>query len=101
MGLKGVCPSLSYLPCLVYRATPDLVIGGGFDLDGLLNEAIEEEASSTRRPSVEAEGEFIEVIVQVFLADRTVVRSQPPPLEEGSDPVHPGHGNMGGQTGTA
>jgi hypothetical protein len=77
------------------------VIGSGFDLDGLLDEAIEEEASSTRRPSFEAEGELIEVIVQVLLADRAVVRSQPPPLEQGSDSVDPGHGDMGRQTGTA
>ena len=46
-------------------------------------------------PAVEAEDEFIEVVLEVLTA-QAVVDAQGPDLEVGEDPVNPGQDDMGG-----
>ena len=46
---------------------------------------------ATRFPPVEAEGEFVQVIVQVLQAYRSLVRAHQPPLEEGDHPMNSRH----------
>src|ERR1051325_7183433 len=55
---------------------------------GLLQEPEEVFAPATRVSPVEAEGEFVQVIVQVLQAHRTLVRSHQPPLEEADHPMN-------------
>ena len=65
----------------------DQVIGYGADGDGLLRETEEKFASAFRFSAIEAEGEFIQVVVEVFAADRALVGSQKPAFQERKDSV--------------
>ena len=49
---------------------------------GLLGEAQEQLPSATRIPPVEAEGELVQVVVQVLSADRTLMSAQQPALQQ-------------------
>jgi hypothetical protein len=51
---------------------------------GLLGKAQEELSSATRAPSIETKREFVEVVVQVLSADRTLVRAQQPAFQQRS-----------------
>jgi hypothetical protein len=66
-----------------------------------LDESVEEETTGSRGSPVEPECEFVEVVVEVPLADRSVVGSEPPPLEERGNSVNPGHSHMGWQSGAS
>src|SRR3954447_7659359 len=59
--------------------------------DGLLEEPEEEHTPATRFPPVKAEGEFVQVIVQVLQAHRPLVRAHQPPLEEGDHSMNSRH----------
>lgn len=61
----------------------------------MLKEAKEEQSAPAGVAAIEAEGEFIEIGVQMLRGHRSLVCSEQPAFEEGSHLVHPGHGNMG------
>ena len=46
------------------------------DGDGLLDESVEEQPPSLGAPSVEAEGEFVEVVVEMLVLNAALVRNQ-------------------------
>ena len=58
------------------------------DLDGLLEESVEEEAAVTRAAAVEAEGELVEVVVELLRADGALVGAEQPAFQKRGDPVH-------------
>ena len=74
---------------------PDVLVGNGVGLDGLLKETIEEQASGLRGSAVKAEGEFIEIVLEVGIADSTVIGPEPPSLQKRCDPVDSRHGHVG------
>ena len=51
------------------------------DRHSLLSQAEEELAAAARPPAVEAKRELVEVVVEMCVGDRTVVRPEQPPLE--------------------
>lgn len=61
----------------------------------LLHEPVEEEAPRAGCSAVEPERVFVEVVVQVLVAYSALVGAEQSALQEGSDPVHAGHGYMG------
>ncbi len=50
----------------------------------LLGKAQEELSSATRTPSIETKREFVEVVVEVLFADRTLVRARQPAFQQRS-----------------
>lgn len=91
---KWVSTSLSY-PLHVVVAAPELLVGQSIHLDSLLNEAIEEQPAGSRCSPVEPEGELIQVVVEVRLADAAMVGSHPPTLQQRCDSVDARHGYVG------
>ena len=76
---KGVSTSLYHLPYLVVAfALPadELTIGDRINCHGVLEESVEQEATSSRTPSVETERVFIEVVVHMLLAHSPLVGSK-------------------------
>ena len=65
------------------RAEPDRR-----DLDGLLDEAVEELAPPARGAPVEPERELIEVAIQMLARDAALVDAQEPPFQQRRDPMH-------------
>ena len=61
----------------------------------MLQEAEEEQSAPAGVATIEAEGEFIEIGIQMLRGHRSLVGSEQPAFEEGSHLVHTGHGNMG------
>jgi hypothetical protein len=57
----------------------------------LLREAKEEQAPTLGSPAIEAERELIEIVVEVLMADRSLVGSNQLPLEQGDHTVNPWH----------
>src|SRR5664279_1612124 len=53
------------------------------------------EAAPAGVATIEAEGEFIEIGIQMLRGHRSLVGSEEPAFEERSHLVHPGHGNVG------
>jgi hypothetical protein len=41
------------------------LVQNGLDLKGVLSEAVEEQATMTRAPTIEPKGEFVEVVIQM------------------------------------
>src|SRR5213593_3239373 len=58
--------------------------------DGLLHQTVEQESARARSPSVEPKRELVQIVVQMFGTDGTLVGTQQPSLEQGSDAVGPG-----------
>jgi len=52
------------------------------DGNGLLNEAMEEQSAGLGAPAVEAEGEFVEVVVEMLVLDAALMGSQQPLLKQ-------------------
>jgi hypothetical protein len=52
-----------------YGRVHNLSVRGWFDCDGLLDQAVKEFASAARFAAVEAEREFVEVILKMFPGD--------------------------------
>jgi hypothetical protein len=69
---KGLCFAARFFDLRVN----DLVAGYRIDGDGLLREAKEQLSPAARPAPVEPERELIQIVVQVFVADRTLMRSQ-------------------------
>ena len=64
---------------------PDqFLVGSRSDLGGLLCDPVEELSSRRRLAPVEAEDEFVEVILEVLVPDGSLVCSEHPPLEQGN-----------------
>ena len=61
----------------------------------MLQEAEEEQSAPTGVATIEAEGELIEIGIQMLRGHRSLVGSEQPAFEEGSHLVHPGHRNVG------
>ena len=69
----------------------DPVVGHRIDSHSLLREAKEELAPTLGPPPIEAERELIQIIVEVLMADRSLVGSNQPPFEQGDHTVNPWH----------
>ena len=67
------------------------VQGNGRDGYGLLHEAKKELAPAFRSPPVESERELIQVIIEMLVADRSLVGSHKPPFEEADHAVNSWH----------
>ena len=61
------------------------------DDDRLLHESLEKLAAVPGSAPVEPEGEFIEVVFQMLMAHRSLVRAQNPPFEQRGYSVNPRH----------
>ena len=55
--------------------------GYGFDGHSLLYEAEEELAAALGSPPVETECEFIQIVIEMLVADRALMCSHHPPLQ--------------------
>ena len=69
--------------------------GTGSSCTRLLEEAVEQEAASLREAAVEAEGEFVEVIVELGGTDGAMVDSEPPAIEKSGHAVNARHDDVG------
>ncbi len=56
--------------------------------DGLVKQSVEEQATGARVTPIEAEGEFVEVVVDLVGPDPALVDRQQPSFEQSSDPMH-------------
>src|SRR6266536_638401 len=83
--------SIGAMSGLFDRAGRDMV-----ELDGLLEQAVEEQAAMSRAAAVEAERELRQVVVQVPGADGALVGAEQPTLEQRGDPVNTRHDDVGG-----
>ena len=57
-----------------------LSIGHRIEIDGVLSQAMEQQAASARGTAVEAEGELVEVIIEVALLNAALKRAHEPAL---------------------
>ncbi len=64
------------------RFLRDLAVGNRVCLKGLFEQAVENEAARTRRASVEAENEFVEIVLQLGRLNCSLVCSKEPALEQ-------------------
>jgi len=71
------------------------MIRGWLDGDGLLGESVEEQPPGLGAPSVEAEGEFVEVVVEMLVLNAALVSTEQPPLEKRSNGVDSRHDIVG------
>src|ERR1019366_4026179 len=67
------------------------VQGNGLDGYGLLHEAGKELAPAVGSPPVESELELIQVVIEMLVADRSLVGSHQPPFEEADHAVNSRH----------
>ena len=66
------------------------IVGNGIDGHRLLRQAKEKLAAAFRSAPVEAEGELIQVVVEVFVTDRALVGPHQPAFEERENEVDAG-----------
>ena len=59
-----------------------MTIGDGLDLDGVLEQAQEQQSAVVRSAPIEAEDEFIKVVVEVFVAHSAVMGTAQPTLQQ-------------------
>jgi hypothetical protein len=69
----------------------NMIQGYWFDRDGLLHETEEELAAAFGPSAVESEGELVQVVVEMLVADRPLVRPYQPPLDERDHSVDSRH----------
>src|ERR1035441_4723277 len=62
-------------------------VSGWCDCDCLLGKAVEEFSSAARLAAVEAEGKFVEILLEVVDADCSLMSSEQPPLQQGGHSV--------------
>ena len=65
-------------------------------LNGLLQQAIEQQPPRARARAIEAERKLFEVVVEMLEADRSLVCAEEPAFEEGGDAVHRRHDHAAG-----
>ena len=63
-------------------------VGDRVDSDGLLDEAEKQLATVARGSTVEAEGELVQVVVQVRATDGALMGAEQPPLEQADHAMH-------------
>lgn len=63
----------------------------GLEVGGLLRQAVEQQTAGARGAAVEAEGEFVEVVVEVALLDAALKRAHEPALEQRGDVMDARH----------
>ena len=68
-----------------------LCVGSRTRCDSLLEQAEEQLPAKLGRPTIEAERELIEVVLQMSLTDRSLVSSENPSLQKRHNPMYPGH----------
>ena len=71
------------------------MVGCRSDGNGLLGEAVEEQPAGLGTAAIEAEGEFVEVVVEMLVLDAALMRSDQPSLEQRRDVVNAGHDLVG------
>ena len=69
----------------------DPVVGHRIDGHSLLRKAKEELAATLGSPAIEAERELVQIVVEVLVADRSLVGSNQPRFEQGDHTVNPWH----------
>ena len=67
------------------------VMGNRIGGHSLLRQTKEELASTLGSPAIEAERELVQIVVEVLVADRSLVGSNQPPFEQGDHTVNPWH----------
>ena len=70
------------------RVDDEAAVGDRVSSDGLLQQPVEEKAATSRAASIESEGEFVEVRVEVLAADTPLVGAQQPALQQTRYAVH-------------
>src|SRR5271169_50999 len=96
----GVSPSLHRLLDVgVGDPADELLVGPRVNLDRLLEESVEEKPPVGGLPAVEAEGELVEVVGEVVMADAVVERPGEPALHERGDAVDSRHDDVSGSAG--
>ena len=70
-----------------FGVVDDLAHGDGAKSDEVFNGSGDESSDSLSFASVMAEGEFVEVALEVFVADGAMMGAQPPAFEVGEGPV--------------
>jgi hypothetical protein len=78
------------------RVDDKAAVGDRVAQDRLLEEPVEQQSAPARAPSVEAEGELVEVGVEVLGADLALVGTEQPALKQARDAVHARHQYMCG-----
>jgi len=68
-------------------ATDDLLVGEWVDSYSVLEQALEEQAAVTRTSTVEAEGELVQVVVDMVEARRALMSPEQPAFEQGDHQV--------------
>jgi hypothetical protein len=69
---------------------------GGGRRPRALKQSIEEQSAMARAAPVEAKRELVEVVVELVVADRALVRAEQPALDQRSDAVDVRHDHVGG-----
>lgn len=77
------------------RSLEEVLGADVFDLNGVLDEPVEQHASSTRTAPVEPESDLVEVVREMLLADTALKSTQQPSLQQGSDPMGGRHQHVG------
>ena len=67
------------------RLFHDLPIGNRLDRNGLLDEVEEQLPAVARTSAIESKRELVQVIVEMCLCDRTLMRAEQPAFEQRND----------------
>src|SRR5258708_18043023 len=90
-GYKGYPLSTKFphteISGLARRFLRNLAVGNRVCLNGLFEQAVENEAARTRRASVEAEHEFVEIVFQLGRLNCSLVCPKEPALEQRRHPM--------------
>ena len=76
----------------------DLMVGCRSYGNGLLGEAMEEQSAGLGTSAIEAEGEFVEVVVEMLVLDAALMGSHQPSLEQRRNVMNAGHDHVGRMT---
>src|SRR5438876_5657335 len=76
-------------PPSILCGSPQRSEGDRRHLNRLLSQSIEQFAPRAGLAAVEPEGEFVEIVVQVFVTNRALVGPQQPTLEQRDHPMNP------------
>ncbi len=63
--------------------------------NGLLGEAVKEQPAGMGAPAIEAEGEFVEVVVEMPMLHAALMGSHQPSFEQRGNVVNAGHDHVG------
>ena len=74
----------------------DVGLGYGAGDDGLFDKPSEDEAAAVRAAAIKPESELLQVGLEVDGCHRALVRAEDPPFQKAGDPMHAGHGDVGG-----